>query len=305
MWLRLGNFSHFGFFVGNIFPVNLYSRSMQDEINRRILKAFLVVMKPIARMLLRCGVGFREFSEVAKVAFVDVASAEYGIRGRPTNISRVAVMTGLTRKEVRRLRDKLEAGEQTVSLRSTPLSEVLHRWHSEKEFLDDTGGPAVLPFSGDSPTFSELVKKFGGDIPAGAMRTELKRIEAIEEQENGELKLVKRTVFPHGLDEKMMVSLIHGAYPMLETIAHNIDPDRKEDTWAQITAFSRHVRKSDLRRIRRISKDRLTDVAATFDDLFMAYETLHENEDADADQNLVAVGAFYFEESGKPSESDW
>lgn len=278
---------------------------MQDEINRQILKAFLVVMKPIARMLLRFGVGFREFSEVAKVAFVDVASSEYGLRGRPTNISRVAVMTGLTRKEVRRLRDKLEAGHQTVSLRSTPLSEVLHHWHSEKEFLDETGSPAVLPFSGDSPTFSELVKKFGGDIPAGAMRTELKRIEAIEEQENGDLKLVKRSVAPHGLDEKMMVSLIHGAYPMLATIAHNIDPNRKEDTWPQITAFTRHVRKSDLARIRRISKDRLTDIAFTFDDLFMAYETLHENEDEDADQNLVAVGTFYFEESGKASESDW
>lgn len=285
--------------------MNLYCRPMQDEINRQILKTFLVVMKPIARILLRFGVGFREFSEVAKVAFVDVASSEYGLRGRPTNISRVAVMTGLTRKEVRRLRDKLEAGHQTVSPRSTPLSEVLHRWHSEKEFLDETGGPAVLPFSGDSPTFSQLVKKFGGDIPAGAMRTELKRIDAIEEQENGDLKLVRRSVAPQGLDEKMMVSLIHGAYPMLATIAHNIDPNRKEDTWPQITAFTRHVRKSDLARIRRISKDRLTDIAFTFDDLFMAYETLHENEDADADQNLVAVGTFYFEESGKASDSDW
>ena len=137
------------------------------------------------------------------------------------------------------------------------------------------------------------------------MRTELKRIEAIEEHENGELKLVKRSVAPHGLDEKMMVSLIHGAYPMLATIAHNINPGRTEDTWPQITAFTRHVRKSDLNRIRRISKDRLTDIAFTFDDLFMAYETLHENEDADADQNLVAVGTFYFEESGKASESDW
>ena len=89
---------------------------------------------------------------------------------------------------------------------------------------------------------------------------------------------------------------------MLATIAHNINPGRTEDTWPQITAFTRHVRKSDLNRIRRISKDRLTDIAFTFDDLFMAYETLHENEDADADQNLVAVGTFYFEESGKASE---
>ena len=80
--------------------------------------AFFVVLKPIARILLRYGIGFREFAEVAKSAFVDVATAEYGIRGRPTNISRVAVMTGLTRKEVRRLRDQLQDADQAYTIRT-------------------------------------------------------------------------------------------------------------------------------------------------------------------------------------------
>lgn len=278
---------------------------MHDESQKRILNAFLVVMKPVARILLRFGIGFREFAELAKVAFVDVASSEYGLRGRPTNISRVAVMTGLTRKEVRRLRDKLEAGEQTVSLKSTPLSEILHRWHSEEDFLDSQGSPAVLPFSDGHGSFTELIKKFGGDIPAGAMRTELKRISAIEELEDGSLRLVRRSVAPEGIDDKAMVGLIHGAYPMLSTLAHNLDPNRTEATWPQITAFTRHVRKSDLSRLRRISEDRLGDIAETFDDLFMAYETLHESAGPDDDQNLVAVGTFYFEEHGKASKINW
>ena len=63
------------------------------------------VMPSICRLLLRHEIGFREFSDLAKAAFVQVATEDYGIRGRPTNISRVAVMTGLTRKEVKRLRD--------------------------------------------------------------------------------------------------------------------------------------------------------------------------------------------------------
>ena len=67
---------------------------MQDDIQRQILGAILLVMRPIARALLRVGVGYREFSEIAKTAFVETATKEYGLRGRPTNISRVAVMTG-------------------------------------------------------------------------------------------------------------------------------------------------------------------------------------------------------------------
>ena len=87
---------------------------MQDTIQRQILSALLIALRPLARALLRAGIGFREFEEISKTAFVDIATKDFGIRGRPTNISRVAVMTGLTRKEVRRLRDKASAGEETV-----------------------------------------------------------------------------------------------------------------------------------------------------------------------------------------------
>ena len=84
---------------------------MEDKIKKQILDAFFVVLRPIAKILLRYGIGFREFAEVAKSAFVDVASSDHGIRGRPTNISRVAVMTGLTRKEVRRIRNQIEEAQ--------------------------------------------------------------------------------------------------------------------------------------------------------------------------------------------------
>ena len=77
-----------------------------------ILTALLYALRPIARILLRAGVSYREFSEISKQAFVDVATSDFGIRGRPTNISRVAVMTGLTRKEVKRVRESISKGLQ-------------------------------------------------------------------------------------------------------------------------------------------------------------------------------------------------
>ena len=87
---------------------------MSEMIKQRVLNAFLLVMRPVVRILLRYGIGYREFAEITKTAFVDIASSDFGIRGRPTNISRVAVMTGLTRKEVRRLRDKIASGNSST-----------------------------------------------------------------------------------------------------------------------------------------------------------------------------------------------
>lgn len=281
----------------------IYFASMQHDIQRQILGAFLIALRPIARILLRFGIGFREFSELAKTAFVDVASKDYGLRGRPTNISRVAVMTGLTRKEVRRIREKIEQGDEFVVVKSTPLSEILHRWHAEDDFLDSSGRPAILPFTGGEGSFASLVKRFGGDIPPGAMRTELARVGAIVEHEDGSLEATSRTVYPKGAHEKLVAALVHGVYPLLCTVAHNVDPNRNEDSWAQMSTFSQSIRGSDLGRLRRISFDRLSEVAESFDDLFIAYETLHDSQQEG--EHTVAVGVYFFEERDSSMIDKW
>jgi hypothetical protein len=69
---------------------------MVGAVQQKILKALFLVMIPVARCMLRPGIGFREFSKIGKIVFVKAATKDYGVRGRSTNISRVAVMTGLT-----------------------------------------------------------------------------------------------------------------------------------------------------------------------------------------------------------------
>ncbi len=278
---------------------------MQDDIQRQILGAFLLALRPIARIFLRFGMGYREFSDIAKTAFVDVATSEYGLRGRPTNISRVAVMTGLTRKEVRRVREKIEKGDLSVVVKSTPLSEMLHRWHADNEYLDSAGRPVVLPFSGEGVSFSSLAKKYGGDIPPGAMKTELKRVGAVIEDEQGNLHAVSRVVHPKGEHEKLVTAVVHSIYPLVSTIAHNVNPNRDDDTWAQFNTYSQSIRKIDVPRLRRISLDRLTALSESIDDLLIAYETLHENDGSDDDKNIVAIGVYYFEEKDPNATKFW
>ena len=279
---------------------------MQDEINRQILSAFYVVLKPIARILLRFGIGFREFAEVAKTAFVDVASKDFGLRGRPTNISRVAVMTGLTRKEVRRLRDKINEGQSSLVVKTTPLLDVLHHWHADSDFTDANGNPLSLQFSSnDAVSFTELVRKFGGDIPPGAMRTELKRVGAVAEQENGDLTVVKRTFRAEEDHDSLITSLIHGVYPLLANVNHNSDSSNAGEPWQQFVTYTNSVRKSDVPRLRRISGDRLTEFAKSIDDLFMAYETLYEDGETNEEKSTLAVGVYYFEERDKDDSFQW
>jgi len=287
-----------------IYPLDQYIAPMQEKLKQQVLDAFQLVLRPMVKILLRYGVGVSEFSEIVKTSYVDVATSEFGIRGRPTNISRVAVMTGLTRKEVRRLRDKIANGEQRLAVKSTPLSEIIHRWHAEEDFLDSDGRPARLPFSGGDNSFSDLVKRFGGDVPPGAMRTELKRVGSVIEDNDGNLSIVKRSIVLTDKTENLVTSLVHGVYPLLSTVAENSDSNIDARELAQISAYSVNIRKEDLRKLRRISKDRLSDFAESFDDLFMAYEELN-SEDEQAPSTIVAVGLYYFEENDSNAKYEW
>ena len=278
---------------------------MDDKTKKEILDAFLVVMRPIVRILLRFGIGYREFLEVIKTAYVDIGSSDFGIRGRLTNISRVAVMTGLTRKEVRRLRDRIASGEDVVTVKTTPLSDVLHHWYAQEEFTNSSGYPVTLPFAGKNKSFSSLVRKFGGDIPPGAMRTEMKRVGAIVENEDNSLTVAERTYRPSKELDTLVTSLIHAVYPLLANVAHNTDPEREDDTWANRVAYSQLLRPREKGRLRRVAKDRIIEFTESIDDIFIAYESMIEEEVEKDEKAVVTVGVYYFEEHDKNAKYRW
>ena len=65
-----------------------------------------VAVRYLARVLLAAGMNAREFVELSKLAFVDAASDRAATPGRDAPTTEVARQTGLTRAEVKRLRDK-------------------------------------------------------------------------------------------------------------------------------------------------------------------------------------------------------
>lgn len=201
--------------------------SNNDRLSPRqyALNACSRFMRPIARYLIRNGVGFREFSEIVKEAYVEVTSEDYGIRGRPTNISRVAVLTGLTRKEVSRLRQKLHDSARTrdgVEQSKGRPELVLERWFHDTAYLDSEGRPLPMPSEGDRPSFTSLVRDVGGDIPPGAMVKELIRAGSVVESEDGTLLAVRETFVPEAADPQAIDFAGDAIRDLAQTINHNL-----------------------------------------------------------------------------------
>jgi len=91
----------------------------------RLLEALGRVLEPVVLLLLKSGISWKEFSDLAKEKFVTVATEAFGIRGRPTNVSRVAILTGLDRRDVAKLRTPTERHAAVQGFMSKP-TQLLH-----------------------------------------------------------------------------------------------------------------------------------------------------------------------------------
>lgn len=275
---------------------------MNNQIQLRILAAVNACLLPIARLLLRTGITYRQFDSVAKQAFVREATDSAAGRGRPPNTSRIAVMTGLSRKEVRRIRDELahaaDRREPTDSDHSGPPSRVLHAWHTDRRFVDDDGLPKVLSFHDEHHGFSALVRYVAGDVPPGAVRSELKRSGAVLETPDGNLRVLKRYYVPGDIDEKAITTIAGMLFPMAAGVAHNTNPSRETEGFIQRFAFSESLSGPARAAFRAWSRDEATRFIESIDDWLATYEsaelTISSTESSDA-RRTAGIGVFYYE----------
>ena len=157
-----------------------------------------LLLEPVILVLLKSGVTWQEFAAVAKAKFVAVATREFGIRGRPTNVSRVAILTGLDRREVRKLRDTSPAPAEPGFM-SKP-TQVLECWYSDRAFLAANGKPRDLEIDRGGDDFAALVRRYAPGIPVVAMIKELRAAGAIATTKSGKLRALQRAFIPRELN---------------------------------------------------------------------------------------------------------
>ncbi len=170
----------------------------------QVLAATRRWLKPAVHVLLRCGITWREFCDLAKTTYVEVASKQFGKRGRPTNVSRTAMLTGLTRRDVRKQRERLVSHAVPTSYVSK-VSRILSGWHMEPAFQDAKGKPARLRLDGEGATFAALLRHSGaGDVRPSTVLKELLRAGVIREHKDGRLEVLERNYIPQPTDEQLI-----------------------------------------------------------------------------------------------------
>ncbi len=202
---------------------------IESEQSQKALRtAVRYLLKPIARILIRGGISWKEFADLGKYAFVEAASEDYGIAGRQTNASRVALLTGLSRREVARIRESHSPDQDSEEseVRETQIPRLLAGWHQDSDFLDRDGKPRELLKTDRAGEFGDLLKRYAGDIPPVAFTKELLRLKLIKEQD-GKYIVLSRVFTPDLSDPSLLRQAGLTLHDHASTVAHNLNNQRE------------------------------------------------------------------------------
>ncbi len=169
-----------------------------------LVSAVKRVLRPLVGLLLDHNLTYTWLSGILKSIFVEVAEREFRLPGKDQTDSRITLLTGVHRKDVRRLRREPAADEAPPA--SIYLgAQLVALWISDDRFLHRAGDPRPLPRrrqDDGQPSFEDLVTSVSKDIRPRAVLDEWLRLQAVEVDDQDRVCLKVEAFVPSkGFDE--------------------------------------------------------------------------------------------------------
>ena len=121
------------------------------------------LLRPLVRLLIRAGITFPVLEDLLRSLFVDVAQNDLLPDPKSRTDSRISLLSGVHRKEIRRLRLAPQMLTETPAI-VTVASQIIARWLGNPPWTDPDGTPLPLPRAGDAVSFERLVESVTKDM---------------------------------------------------------------------------------------------------------------------------------------------
>jgi hypothetical protein len=162
-----------------------------------VLDTAILIMRPLVKLMIAKGILFVDVTERLKRLFVDVASRDFSDATQKNTDSRISIMTGVHRKDVKRFREE-DSGVRETKEGFSPPAQVMSRWGGESRFM--RAGKArplyrrkdVEARNGKAAreaTFEDLVESVSKDIPVRALLEEWLRVGLVQVDDDGAIHL--------------------------------------------------------------------------------------------------------------------
>jgi len=264
---------------------------MHEKLTKILAVSVLHLMRPLVRILLRNGIAYGTLAELVRKVYVDVAFQDFAPEGKKQTVSRVSVLTGLTRKEVKRLLDMKNPDDSSSQERFNRGIRVISGWLNDKRFRDANGNPADLPVDGKRKSFATLVKDYSGDIPTRAMLAMLEESGSVR-LINNRVRLVRRAFVPDSDSVDKVQILGNDVNELISTIDHNLTAE-PDDLFFQRKVAYDNIDPDALPKLRKLSSRKAQALLEQLDRQYASHELEDENDDRG---KYISMGIYFYEQ---------
>jgi hypothetical protein len=177
-----------------------------SEHHRLLHRAMRSILRPLARVAVARGLPLSALNQILKDVLVDAAEAELKRRGEKPTQSRISVLSGVHRKDVRAFQSQTPERESAREPVSRAES-VVGRWLGNPAYRDDADQPAVLPRTGPAPSFEALVAGISTDVRPRTVLDELKRLGFVRHDEDADTVALDTAAFVPSDDTAQLLRL--------------------------------------------------------------------------------------------------
>lgn len=176
------------------------------ELSSGLVRAIKQVLRPLVRLMLAGGITYPALAELLKGIFVEVADKEFRLGEAAPTDSRISLLTGIHRKDVKRLRALGVQADMPMPEAVSVGAQLVATWLSQPPFVDEQGNPRPLPrlaSQDQAASFEQLVASRSKDIRARVVLDEWLRLGIVSMDEQGRVALNTEAFVPRaGMDEQ-------------------------------------------------------------------------------------------------------
>ncbi len=199
------------------------SQNGYNKTQAALAKAVIMLCKPLIRLLIEKGMTFPQFRELMKELYVEVADKHFSLDDNKPSDSRIFVLTGVHRKDVKRIRQQAEQDNPQITSSASLSGEIVARWSSMPDYLDDKGKPRQLLKNGknNEAGFEQLVSSVSKDVRPKVILEEWLRLNIVR-LEDDYIVLNKSAFVPNKEFTEMAYYLGHNVHDHMASCVNNI-----------------------------------------------------------------------------------
>jgi hypothetical protein len=255
------------------------------------------MLKPVVRQLVAYGIPYPAFDLIVRGLYIEVADEDFALPFKRQTDSRVALVTGLSRKEVARLRRlRRDTGPPVLRLEESAAARVIGRWIAGPPYADRRGRPRPLPYEGERPrqaSFARLVRELGVDAPVRSVLDELIRDAVVELLADGTVVLRQQTFIPKGDPEAQLALLASSPAQLFSTIIHNLD--NPEAPWLERKVVYDNIGSDALTGLRANARAVGEEFVRRANALLAAQDRDRNPDAPGGERSMAVLGTYYFE----------